>query len=117
MSSELLWYLARAGGIVAWALLASSVIVGLALSTRVLGKRVRANWLADLHRYLGGLGLVFTGVHLAGLVLDSYFVFGPLELLVPFTSSYRPAAVAVGVVSLYLLAAVQLTSLLRARLS
>ena len=40
-----------------------------------------------------------------------------MELLIPFTSSYRPAAVAIGVVSLYLLAAVQLTSLLRRRLS
>ena len=66
---------------------------------------------------LGGLALTFTGVHLAGLVLDSYFEFGPVELLIPFTSSYRPAAVAIGVVSLYLLAAVQLTSLLRRRLS
>ena len=40
----------------------------------------------------------------------------PSEILVPLTSSYRPVAVAWGVVSLYLLAAVELTSLARKHL-
>ena len=36
MHTTLLWYTARAAGIVTWALLAASVLWGLALSTRVL---------------------------------------------------------------------------------
>ena len=122
MSSQLWWYVARSSGIVAWALLAASVIWGLTISTRrlggtVLGGRARPNWLLDLHRFLGGLALVFTGVHLVGLVLDTYVEFGLTELLVPMTSSYRPGAVAWGIVGLYLLIAVEVTSLLRKRLS
>ena len=116
MSEHLWWYVARSGGIVAWALLAASVLWGLALSTKALGKRPHPSWLLDLHRFLGGLALVFTGVHVGALVLDSYLSFGLMQLLVPFTSSYRPGAVAWGVVGLYLLLAVEVTSLLRRRI-
>jgi DMSO/TMAO reductase YedYZ heme-binding membrane subunit len=42
--------------------------------------------------------------------------FGPVDLLVPFAASWRPGAVAWGVVALYLLLAVEVTSLVRSRL-
>jgi len=70
----------------------------------------------DLHRYLGGLALAFTGVHAAALLLDTYIHFDLLDLLVPFTAGWRPGAIAWGVVALYLLAAVEATSLARRRL-
>ncbi len=117
MNTQLWWYIARSGGIVAWALLAGSVLWGLALSTKVLRGRPRPNWILDLHRFLGGLALVFTGIHVAGLVLDSYVHFGPAEVLVPFASAWHPVAVAWGVIALYLLMAVELTSLARKKIS
>jgi predicted ferric reductase len=110
------WYLARAGGLVSYALLAVSTIWGLAVSTRLLGRWPAPGWTLDLHRFLGGLAVVFTGIHLLGLVLDSYVRFEIVDLLVPFASSWRPAAVAWGVIGLYLLLAVELTSLARRRL-
>jgi predicted ferric reductase len=60
---------------------------------------------------------VFTGIHVVSLVLDSYIEFGITQVLVPFTSSYRPSAVAWGVIAFYVLLAVEITSLLRKRLS
>ena len=117
MNKQLWWYVARSGGIVAWALLAGSVLWGLALSTRVLRGRPRPNWILDLHRFLGGLALLFTGIHVTGLVLDSYVHFGLTELLVPFASAWHPVAVAWGVIGLYLLVAVELTSLARKKIS
>jgi DMSO/TMAO reductase YedYZ heme-binding membrane subunit len=116
-TTQLWWYTARASGLVAWAMLTASVLWGLALSTRALGNRPRPNWLLDLHRFLGGLAVVFTGVHLGSLALDSYIGFGPAELFVPLASRYRPGAVAWGVVALYLLVAVEVTSLLRRRIA
>lgn len=116
MSEQIWWYTARAGGIVGWFLLAASVVWGLAISTKATAGRVRPNWMLDLHRFLGGLAVIFVGVHVVGLVADSYVDFGPAELLVPFASSYRPAAVAWGVVALYALVAVEATSLARKRL-
>lgn len=114
--TSLWWYIARSSGIVAWGLLALSVLWGLALSTRALGARPRANWLLDLHRFLGGLAVAFVGVHLVGLALDPWVEIGVTQILVPFSSSWNPVAVAWGVVALYLLAAIELTSLLRRHL-
>jgi predicted ferric reductase len=117
VNDQLWWYLARSGGVAAWAMLAFSVLWGLALSTKVFGGKPRPNWILDLHRFTGGAAVVFTGIHVVSLVLDSYVEFGVREILVPFTSSYRPSAVAWGVIAFYLLLAVEITSLLRKRLS
>src|SRR5512139_1055207 len=114
--SSIPWYVARSAGIVSWGLLALSVIWGLALSTRALGRRPRANWLLDLHRFLGGLAVIFVGVHLVGLAFDSWVDIGLRQMLVPFTSSWNPLAVSLGVVALYLLVAIELTSLVRNRI-
>ena len=56
------------------------------------------------------------GVHLAALVFDSYVGFGLADLLVPFASHWKPMAVAWGVTGLYLLLAVEVSSLARKRL-
>jgi DMSO/TMAO reductase YedYZ heme-binding membrane subunit len=116
VNEHLFWYIARASGIVSWALLSLSVVWGVVLSTRLLGRRASPAWLLDLHRFLGGSALVFVALHLAGLVGDSYVHFGPSELLVPLASKWQPVAVAWGVVAMYLLVAVELTSLVRTRL-
>ena len=110
------WYANRAAGLVAWALLSASMIVGLLLSSKALGRKVRPNWLTDLHRGLSGLAVAFVGVHVVAAVADSYVHFGPSEILVPFASSWRPVAIAWGVVSTYLLVAVEGSSLLRKHL-
>jgi methionine sulfoxide reductase heme-binding subunit len=116
MTSQVWWYTARAGGIVAWALVAASVIWGLVLSTKVLGRRPRPAWVLDLHRFLGAAAVVFTGIHVASLILDGFVHFGPVEVLVPFTGTWHPVAVAWGIVAMYLLTAVEVTSLLRRQL-
>lgn len=115
--NQLWWYVARSSGIVAWALVAASVLWGLFISTHAFRGRLRPNWMLDLHRFLGGAGVVFVGVHVLALVLDNFVHFGLVSLLVPFASSWHPVAVAWGIVAMYLLLAVEITSLLRRRLS
>src|SRR5579862_7690160 len=117
LSGTLPWYIARAAGLVSWALLAAATLWGLALSTKVLGRRPRPNWLLDMHRWLGGTALAFTGVHVIALLADQYTHFGLASILVPLASKWHPVAVAWGVVAAYLLVAVELTSLARAKLS
>ena len=116
MNEQIYWYTARSSGIVALVLVTMSVMWGLLFSTRLLQGRPSPKWLLALHRYLGGLAVVFTAVHIAALVADGYVEFGPSEILVPFASEWRPEAVAWGVVAMYLLGAVELTSLLQKRL-
>jgi sulfoxide reductase heme-binding subunit YedZ len=117
MSGTLPWYVARASGLVAWALLAGSVVWGLLMTSKIMRRRVRNSWLLDLHRWLGGLALVFTGIHVAAILMDTYVHFGLASVLIPFAAHWHPVAVAWGVASLYLLAAVEVTSLVRKRLS
>ncbi len=117
MATELWWYVARSGGILAWGMLSAGVIWGLLLSTKALGRRPKPVWLLDLHRFLGACAVVFSVIHVIAILLDSYVHFGISEVLVPFATSWHPVAVAWGIVSLYLLAAVEITSLLRRRMS
>lgn len=116
LNEKVWWYLARSSGLVAWAMLAAAVVWGLLLSTKLLQERRRPAWLLDLHRWLGGLSVVFTGLHLVGLVADEYVTFGWRELFIPFASEWQPGAVAWGIVAFYLLIAVQVTSLMIRRL-
>ena len=111
MIPKLWWFVARSCGIVAWALLTLSVLWGLAVSTRLLGKKAPPAWLLDLHRFLGGLSVTFVALHLVGLWADTYVHFGPTQLFVPFASRWHPGAVAWGVVGFYLLIAIEISSL------
>jgi DMSO/TMAO reductase YedYZ heme-binding membrane subunit len=115
VNQKLWWYTVRASGITAWALVAASVIWGLALSARPV-RRPRPSWMLDLHRFLGGLAFAFVAVHLIGLLVDSFVGFGFADLFVPFASKWRPDGLAWGIVALYLLVAVELTSVAMRRL-
>jgi DMSO/TMAO reductase YedYZ heme-binding membrane subunit len=117
VNEKVWWYLARSSGIVAMALLVATVVWGVLLATRVLKPHDRPAWLLDVHRWLGGTALVMTGLHVLGLMLDGYIGFGFADILVPGASSYRTFAVAVGVLSMYVMLAVQVTSYMRRRLS
>jgi len=116
VNSQFWWYMARATGYVAWGLVTASVISGLLFSTRLSNGRPKPAWILDLHRFLAGTAVSFTGLHVVGLVADSYVHFGVADVLLPYASSWKPGAVALGVVALYLLAAVEISSLLMRRL-
>lgn len=112
MNSQIWWFVSRSSGIIAWALLSLSVCWGLFISTKAVAKASTPAPLLDLHRFLGGLAVVFTAIHLTGLWADEYVEFGWAELFVPMKSEWKPGPVAWGIVGLYLLVAVESTSLM-----
>jgi len=116
MSDKLAWYISRSSGWVAFVLLACTVIWGILGVTRLVERRGLPRWLLELHRHLALLTVVFTAIHLGALVADNYMVIGWREILVPMAMDYRPGAITWGVVALYLLVAVQVSSWLRGRL-
>lgn len=111
MPAELTWYVLRSTGIVAWLLLTAAVVGGLVLRTRVV-QRARPPWLLDLHRGISALSVVFTALHVVAVVVDPWVEFTWLDALVPWASPWQPWAVAPGVVAMYLLVAIQVTSVL-----
>ncbi len=110
------WWVARSSGIVAWALMLAAVLWGLALSTRLVSKQGLSRWLLDLHRWLGTLTLLFTGLHLVAVLAAKNLHFGIVRLLVPLSPHWTPASVAAQC-ALYLLLAIQLTSANMKRIS
>ncbi|MCB0992663.1 MAG: ferric reductase-like transmembrane domain-containing protein [Acidimicrobiales bacterium] len=116
MSEQIWWYVARSGGIVAWGLLALSMCWGLMVSTRAANSAASPKNILGMHRYWSLLSVVFTGVHIAGLVADNYVTFGWAEVLVPWASEWQPTPVAWGVIGFYLLVAIEVTSLLMRRM-
>lgn len=116
MNPHIWWYLARGSGIVAWLFLTAAVLWGITLSTNLFARRRRPAWLLDLHRALGAMSLVMVGVHLAALVADTYVDFSIADVVVPFASDWKPWQVALGVVALWGLVVVEVTSLVMQRL-
>jgi sulfoxide reductase heme-binding subunit YedZ len=94
----LAWIVARAAGIVAFALLTLSTWLGLAMSTRILGTR-RQKALLGWHRTLVWTGLSMLALHGGAVVLDPVLRFGVPAVLVPFAAPWHSGAVAMGVVA------------------
>jgi sulfoxide reductase heme-binding subunit YedZ len=117
VASATTWYAARAGGILAYLLLSASVAVGLLMSSRARLQRWPRFALEDVHGFLGILAGTFIVIHGSALLLDHVVPFSLGRLLVPGAASYRPLAVALGVVAAELLAALAVTNHYRKHLS
>ena len=116
-SSQWLWYSTRATGLVALVLLTASVVIGVLTSVRF----GTGNWprftFQDLHRRVSLLAVVFVGLHVVTTVSDSFAPIGWLAVVVPFTSPYRRLWLSFGTISVDLLLAVTISSLLRQRIN
>jgi predicted ferric reductase len=100
------WLVIRGSGIVAFALLSSSVIWGLFASTKFLGNLTKAKALTWFHESLGISALLATVIHMVGLSIHEFLPFTWGEILIPGRSEWKPLAVALGVVSFYTLVVV-----------
>jgi sulfoxide reductase heme-binding subunit YedZ len=110
------WYMERAAGFTVYELLAASVLLGMA-SASGLWDRWRARKIAtDLHQFIALLLLAFLTLHLWGLHEDTTIPFTVKRLLLPFVSSYRPLPVALGVLGMYGVLVLIITSYLRPKI-
>lgn len=109
------WLLARASGFSAYILLTLSVLAGLAVKSRPF-RNIAAAAQTDTHRAFALAGLMMLVLHGAALALDQTIRLPLYALVVPFTSTYRPAAVAFGVLAAELMALVYWSFFLRRRI-
>lgn len=103
------WIVIRGSGLVAFALLAMATIWGLLVSSKLLGRAVKAKPLTYFHESLGLGSLLATGVHLTALAVDDYIEFGAREIFIPGMSTWEPLATAFGVMAFYAVAVVSLS--------
>ena len=111
----MLWYLTRSTGIVAGVLAMASLIWGLRFSGRNTGSRLRPNWWMSMHKWLGGMTLAATVVHVGLAVADSDSGIGIVQALVPNRAVGQEWAMTWGVLAMYLFAVLVLTSVARVR--
>lgn len=107
------WYVTRASGLTGYFLLWLSMVWGFAIPTGLVRPVLENVFTYDFHEHLSLLGLGFVLVHVVVLLFDQYLPFSLSQLLIPFTDTYRPFWVGLGIISLYLLLLVTFTFYLR----
>ncbi len=111
-----LWYLARGTGFVTVIMLTISVSLGILTSTRWSAPQWPRFVTATLHKNISLLSVVFLAIHVLSTLFDPVSPVHLLNAIVPFTGTYRPLGIGLGVVAIDLLAALIVTSLLRQRI-
>jgi sulfoxide reductase heme-binding subunit YedZ len=97
-----LWWLAgRSAGIVAYLSLSLSVVLGVAMATGALPRRVRPA-VRTLHERVALLALGAIATHGLLILADGWLHPGLVGVLVPFTMAYRPAWTGLGILGGYL---------------
>lgn len=100
--SSAYWYMARAGGIMAYLLLWLGTCWGIMMSSKVIKGVVGTPVAYGLHEFLPLVGVVFAALHALVLLGDSYIDFAPWHLLVPFSGPYKPLWTGLGIIAFYL---------------
>jgi sulfoxide reductase heme-binding subunit YedZ len=112
-SSTALWYASRATGVVGLVLLSAVVIIGILISRKGRLRGLPRFAVLGLHRNLSLLAVAFVAVHVLSAVADSFVSISLAAAVIPFVSSYERLWLGLGAVSLDLMAAIIVTSLLR----
>lgn len=116
MNSTAFWYATRASGIMALVLLTATMVLGLVTTNRVKARNWPGFVQQELHRRISIIAVVFLAIHVLTSVLDTFVSISWLSIVIPFTSSYGRFWVGVGAISLDLMLAVFVSSLVRQRI-
>jgi methionine sulfoxide reductase heme-binding subunit len=109
-----LWYLSRATGATTLVLLTLTLALGVANVGRFTSPRFPRFLVDGWHRGVSLLTCALVAVHVTTTLLDGYAPIRLADAVIPFTSAYRPLWLGLGALGLDLLAALVITSLLRA---
>lgn len=114
-----LWYLARGAGFAALiAFTASTMLGALATTGRRGAQGLDRRYLRQMaHRSAAVTGLVMLATHIVLILTDVYVNASVSGALIPFTAGYRPLALGLGSVAVYLLVLVAVSGALRGRLA
>ena len=111
------WYASRATGIVSLLLLTAVLVLGILVNRQGRLPGLPRFAVTGLHRNLSLLSVAFIAVHIVTAVLDTYVHIPLLSAVVPFASGYERLWLGLGAISLDLMVAMIVTSLLRGRMN
>lgn len=107
------WYITRAAGLTSYLLLWLSMVWGMAIPTKIFHPTMEGAQSYDFHEFLSLLGLGFVLLHVIVLMFDQFLPFTIWQVLIPFTDSYRPLWVGLGIIGAYLSLLVTVTFYMR----
>jgi sulfoxide reductase heme-binding subunit YedZ len=113
----LTWIMLRAAGIAAYLMLWATVSWGLIGTTALVGKRISRATAITVHQFMATAAFLLIGVHIGGILLDTFVRFTPLDVALPLHTTYKSVPVALGIVSMYSVAVVLISSWARKHLS
>lgn len=117
LNGPLMWFANRGTGVVLMALLTASVVLGVVSTTRPSSGWWPRFLTQGLHRNLSLLATTLLVAHVTTAVVDGYVDIRWWQAFVPIGATYQPLWMGIGALSLDLLAAVVVTSLIRRRLA
>jgi len=112
-SVQIWWYVTRAAGLTGYFLIWLSMVWGFAIPSKIFQPVLEGIFTYDFHEHLSLLGLGFVLLHVFVLLFDKFLPYNILQILIPFTGTYRPLWVGIGIISFYLLLLVTFTFYLR----
>jgi DMSO/TMAO reductase YedYZ heme-binding membrane subunit len=116
-SSTAFWYTSRATGVVALLLLTAVFVLGVTVNRQGRLPGLPRFAVTGLHRNLSLLAVAFLALHVLTAVLDTYVNIPLLSSVIPFASGYERFWLGLGAISLDLMLAAIITSLVRGRLN
>ena len=104
------WHIARAAGLTTYLLLFLTTAGGLLLSLQTVPAKYRSA-ITNIHNTIGLSGILFTLLHLSALLFDTHINFSLADVFIPFWSNYQTLDSSLGIIALYVMAIMTLTSI------
>jgi sulfoxide reductase heme-binding subunit YedZ len=114
--SKEIWYLMRATGMVALVLLTLTLAAGIAGVRRWSARGWAQATMTFLHRNVALLAVILLAIHVVTAIVDPYVSIGWFAAIVPLTSHWKSLWVGLGALSLDIMVALVITSLIRSHL-
>lgn len=111
------WYISRASGLIAFILLYLVMFFGLSIRMPLLKRIMKPITSLNIHAWLSVQALMFVFIHGGVLIFDKFINLKVADVTVPFVSDYYKNEIALGIIGMYLMVILILTSYFRNKIS
>lgn len=104
------WYMVRASALIGFLLLYISIFAGTVSCLPGIRKYFLRLRSLNFHCWISLQALIFTLLHAVALLFHKFISFSWEDILIPFHSSFEPGLIALGIIGLYLMVLLVVTS-------
>ncbi|MCX6792821.1 MAG: ferric reductase-like transmembrane domain-containing protein [Candidatus Falkowbacteria bacterium] len=105
------WYITRASALTSFVLMFFVVFLGTGMTTSFIYGLINPVRAWVIHKYLSLAMTLMIFLHAGSLLFDKFIKLSLADVLIPFSSSYRPLYLSLGILGFYILLGIILTSI------